>query len=187
MRHLKIGDNVPIIPKGSRVKLNNSEEIEVYDNKIDVSTDDSVRITSIRDGWFIWGARYRWFKEEDAVMSEISVKDFFRLYKAVGNLMPSNMFDKNDGKIYITYGLYNYLRKHNNCDDLLDEIFGKDVEDCPYEDGELILVRNSLNELWSFRFSNGKLIKGMAMCYLGQCRYGETGRYKYHQKITEEI
>jgi hypothetical protein len=88
--------------------------------------------------------------------------------------------------IYIEKKFYDEMRKActQKQHELFDEIFGKDAEECPYEDGELIWVKDTRStNTWCLRYSTGKLdANGYAICYLEQRTSGDTNRWFPHQK-----
>lgn len=49
---------------------------------------------------------------------------------------------------------------------------------CPYEDGELIMVK--LNNNWALRISNGRLLRKSCIFYEGQKNYGKTSVALFH-------
>lgn len=77
-----------------------------------------------------------------------------------------------------------YREMRSACTDtqheLFDEIFGKDVPECTYKDGDPVWVRDHESSLWFFRYSNGKITNdGYFQAYSDQKKHGGARKWKY--------
>lgn len=55
-----------------------------------------------------------------------------------------------------------------------------DAAMCPYKDGELIFVRQSLQSAWYLRYSSGRMSGDKAVCYNHQFNHGFKGLWNHH-------
>jgi len=88
-------------------------------------------------------------------------------------------------QISISEKFYKEMRKACTTEQnaLFDTIFGKDVIEYPYKDGELIWVK--IGDMWELRYSNGTLDKeGNACTYKSQKREGLIYRFSQHRKAN---
>lgn len=63
---------------------------------------------------------------------------------------------------------------------LFDEIFGKDVPECPYKDGDPVWVRDREDQTWLFRYSTGKFENERIQVYEFQKKSGIYSVWNLH-------
>ena len=64
---------------------------------------------------------------------------------------------------------------------LFDEIFGKDIPEYKYTNGELVWVKTTVNNPWDLRYTTGKLNGFKLECYELQEKSGEIHSWNIHQ------
>ncbi len=92
-------------------------------------------------------------------------------------------------QIQVTETFYKEMRSACTSEQnkLFDIIFGKDIWECPYKDGDLVWVRFTDNSPWYLQYTNGKMTtEGNLLCYCDQKTKGPALSYKIH-KLAESI
>lgn len=69
---------------------------------------------------------------------------------------------------------------------LFDEIFGKDINECPYKDGDPVWVRDREDQTWLFRYSTGKFENERIQGYESQKKAGIYSVWNLHMPFDPD-
>lgn len=132
-------------------------------------------------------------KKDERFPFELSLSDAMKITAIACSEWKTKLSEKWGGQIlrkgFVSVGESFYKEMRQECNnqqhEVFDKIFGKDEIECPYEDGELIFVRDSPDREWLLRYSNGEYSPtGATMAYNDQTKSGSTTRWRESAKAT---